>query len=397
MKNNQKKINLAMAWGGTGWHVFPIKSLIQHIYKHTKYLDQINNIVRFWENKSLEQEVFLQFKSNSDSKNSNNLYQNLFFESIISGKYRRETRLKSRLKNVRDAFKFVFWIFQSIYFLQKHSIDVIFCKWWYVALPVVLAWKLLRKKILVHESDVKSWLVNKIAARYADDIFTGFYGVLPKSKTVWQILSDDIISSESTKNIPISIDDGRKLTVAEKLYYTNPDKTHLLVMWGSQWSLRLYQNLLDSIDSNKAIYKNYEIFIVLGKENQENQNLKEGFDQYQNIHIFDFVTQQEMWLLLKNCDIALTRAWTTSLAEQKLYNLKIVMVPIPRTHDQYDNAKFYVKKYTDILLDSKSKTYNQDMLDIFTQHKSFKKEILKKDILAEISMAKNIVLDIIIK
>ena len=168
-------------------------------------------------------------------------------------------------------------------------------------------------------------------------------------------------------------------------------------MWWSQWSLRLYQNLLDSIDSNKSIYKNYEIFIVLWKENQENQHLKEGFDQYQNIHVFDFVTQQEMWLLLKNCDIALTRAWTTSLAEQKLYNLKIVMVPIPRTHDQYDNAKFYVKKYKDILLDSKSDTYNQNMLDIFTQYKSFKKDIFKKDILAEISMAKDIILDIIIK
>jgi hypothetical protein len=69
------------------------------------------------------------------------------------------------------------------------------------------------------------------------------------------------------------------------------------------------------------------------------------------------------------------------------------MVPIPRTHDQYDNAKFYVKTYKDILLDSKSNTYKQDMLDIFTTHKIFKKQILKKDILAEISMAKDIILD----
>jgi hypothetical protein len=67
------------------------------------------------------------------------------------------------------------------------------------------------------------------------------------------------------------------------------------------------------------------------------------------------------------------------------------MVPIPRTHDQYDNAKFYVNKYKDILLDSKSDNYTEDMLDIFTTNKSFKKEHLKKDILAEISIAKDVI------
>lgn len=384
-----KKINLAMAWWGTWWHVFPIKSLIQHVYKHPKYLDQINKIVRFGEKKSLEQEVFLQFK-NTDSSY---LYKNLFFENIISGKYRRETRLKSRLKNFRDAFKFIFWIFQSLYYIKKHHISVIFCKGWYVALPVVLAWKILRKKILVHESDVRSWLVNKIAARYADKVFTGFDNVLPRSTTIWQILSDDIISTESIKNLPFArnLDIGwRQLSVSEQLYYTSPEKTHLLVMWWSQGSKRLYQNLLDSMNEHKDIYKNYEIFIVLWKENQD---MKNKFDGYQNIHIFDFVTQQEMWLLLKNCDISLTRAWTTSLAEQKLYNLKIVMVPIPRTHDQYDNAKFYVKKYDDILLDSKDENYINNMLNVFKKYKNFKKQETKKDVISKIAVAKDVIVE----
>jgi hypothetical protein len=57
------------------------------------------------------------------------------------------------------------------------------------------------------------------------------------------------------------------------------------------------------------------------------------------------------------------------------------MVPIPRTHDQYDNAKFYVKKYKDILLDSENEHYNQKMLEIFTQYRDFKKDHIKKDIL----------------
>jgi len=366
-----------MAGGGTWWHVFPVKSIIEHINKHPEYSQEISKIIRFWEKNSLESEIF-------DKISQNN--QNLIFQTIVSGKYRRETPLKSKLKNIRDLFKFVRWIIQSIHYLRKYKIDTIFCKWWYVALPVVFAWKILKKKIVVHESDVHSGLVNKIAARYATTVFTGFDNVLPNSVTVWQILSDDIISHESIKNIPVHTELWEKLTLAEQLFYSDSNKTHLLVMWGSQWSKRLYENLIDSMSENKNIYSNYEIFLVLWKENQD---LKSRFDSFKNVHIFDFVSQQDMWLLLKFCDMSLTRAWTTSLAEQKLYNLKIVMVPIPRTHDQYDNAKFYVQKYDDILLDSNDPNYKENMLSTFTKFQNFKKEKVTKDILAEISVAKD--------
>jgi hypothetical protein len=65
------------------------------------------------------------------------------------------------------------------------------------------------------------------------------------------------------------------------------------------------------------------------------------------------------------------------------------MVPIPRTHDQYDNAKFYVEHYDDILLDSNDPSYKENMLSIFTKFQNFKKEKVTKDILSEISVAKD--------
>lgn len=369
-----------MAGGGTGWHVFPIKSLIQHVYKNPEYSDLVQKIVRFGEKASLEKEVFDEIKAD---------YPDLYFQNIVSGKYRRETRLSSRLKNVRDLFKFVWWFFQSIYYLQKHKISVVFCKWGYVALPVVFAARLFGKKIVVHESDVRSGLVNKMASKQANKVFTGFDDVLPKSETVGQILSDDIVSKQTIKNIPQKRDlsaEWVKLTVHEQLFYSDPKKTFLLVMWGSQWSKRLYQDLQKTISEHKDLFKSYEIFLILWKENTESKKL---FSQFKNVHIFDFISQSEMGLLLRHCDLSLTRAGTTSLAEQKLFNLKIIMVPIPWTHDQYDNAKYYVKHFDDILLDSKSPSYMAEMLSIFDQHKNFKKDFVEKDILAEISVAKD--------
>lgn len=370
------KINLAMAWWWTWWHVFPIKTIIEYINWKQVYCQEVSKIVRFWEKKSLEYEIYDKIKKNN---------QNLFFQTIVSGKYRRETFLKSKIKNIRDMFKFLRWIIQSLYYIRKYKIDVIFCKWWYVALPVVIAWKILKKKIIVHESDVHSWLVNRIASKFATTVFTGFDWVLPNSVTVWQILSDDIVSNESIKNIPIHTEVWQELTISEQLFYSDPQKTKLLVMWWSQWSKRLYTNLLKSIKENKNTYSNYEIYLILWKENQD---LSTQFDNIKNIHTFDFVSQKDMWLLLKNCDMSLTRAWTTSLAEQKLYNLKMIMVPIPWTHDQYDNAKFYVEHYEDILLDSTDEKYEEQMLEIFDKYKNFKKEKIEKNILSEISVAK---------
>ncbi|MEI6774995.1 MAG: glycosyltransferase [bacterium] len=78
------------------------------------------------------------------------------------------------MKNIPDFFLFIFGCFQSLFWLLYYRIDVVFCKGGYVALPVVLAAALLRRKIILHESDTHPGLVNRIASRFAKKSFTGF-------------------------------------------------------------------------------------------------------------------------------------------------------------------------------------------------------------------------------
>lgn len=70
---------------------------------------------------SLEQTVFKRIQQ--DRKGTD-----FSFVSIFSGKYRRETYIKSNLKNFRDIFLFIFGIFQSLRYIRKYKIDTIFCK-----------------------------------------------------------------------------------------------------------------------------------------------------------------------------------------------------------------------------------------------------------------------------
>ncbi len=235
-----------------------------------------------------------------------------------------------------------------------------------------MAAALLRRKIVVHESDTRPGLVNKIASRFATTTFTGFDGALHRSTTIGQILSDDIIIDTHPEFTP---------------------KTLVLVTGGSQGSQRLYQSLLNLITFTPELQETYEFFIVLGLENEK---MLTEFDKFHHVHSYGFVSQKQMGELYNICDIAITRGGTTSLAEQKLYDLKQIIVPIPRTHDQYDNAKRYAKHHNDIRINQRDHDFEQQLKKAIIYFKGFKKTHQKKDKKIIISTAKKLVWDALI-
>ncbi len=361
-----------MAWGWTGWHVFPIKSLIETILSEKKYSDQIKQIIRFWSKNSLEQETATEF------------WDKVKFISILSWKRRRETPLKSRLKNIRDLFLFTVGFFQSIFYLRKSKADVVFCKWWYVALPVVFAAKFFHKSIYVHESDVKPWLVNRIWNKFSKKSFCWFDWVFPWAIVVWQILSDEIVPNKHKKS------ELSEILKSEKQDW----KPSILVMWWSQGSKKLYKCLFDLLKENKTLCDSFHYHIILGKLNED---LKQIFEEIHSAKTYDFLSQSDMWILYQHCDISLTRGWTTSLAEQKLFNLKSIIVPIPWTHDQKLNAERYVKNFNDIMVEQSTPTTSQDLYNAINSLKDYHKPEILIDIHKEIWKAKHIILDELLK
>ena len=356
-----------MAWWWTWWHVFPIKSLIETIYSDTQYSDKVKEIIRLWSKNSLEQETAQKF------------WKKVKFISILSWKWRRETIWKSRLKNIRDLFLFAAGFFQSTFYLRKSKADVVFCKWWYVALPVVFAAKFLRKPIFVHESDVKPWLVNRIWNKFSKKSFCGFDNVFPWAIVVGQILSDEIVPSSNT-NPELS-----KSLKSEK----KDGKPSILVMWGSQGSKKLYESLANLLKENKTLRESFHYHIILGKLNED---LKQIFKDFSSVTTYDFLSQSDMWILYQHCDVSLTRGWTTSLAEQKLFNLKSIIVPIPRTHDQKLNAQRYVKNFKDIMVEQSLPTTESDLQNALISLTDYHKPEISIDILAEIWKAKKTIL-----
>lgn len=208
-------MNIAFAGGGTWWHVFPIKSIIDYIKKDNKITSEFENIYWFGEKNSLEEKIA-------------NDISNVKFIKMISWKLRRDKSIISFAKNIIDLFKFWYWITKSIFLLKKYKIDVVFCKWWYVALPVVIASKILRKKVFVHESDTVAWLTNRIANKFSNKSYTWFPKSLKWWQHIWQILSENILNFNNLDKFDTSL--------TGELDSNFNKKTNILIVWWSQWS-----------------------------------------------------------------------------------------------------------------------------------------------------------------
>lgn len=91
--------------------------------------------------------------------------------------------------------------------------------------------------------------------------------------------------------------------------------------------------------------------------------------------------------LLSLCDVAITRAGTTSLAEEKLFGLKLIMIPIPRTHDQMKNAEYYEQHFHDILV-KQDDSFVLSLPAALEKVQGHKKNAVRGNIKEEINKAK---------
>lgn len=366
----KSKKNLAITWWWSGGHILPLISLLQMIDQSGQYRQVVANVYRFGEKKGMEYKFFNKYKW---------LFQYLHprFISILAGKYRRETIWISRWRNLRDLFLFPLGIIQSLYWILYYRIDIVFCKWWYVSLPVVIAAWLLRRKIYVHDSDTTPWLTTRLASRFATQNFSGFPDTLPHTISVGQILSEWLIQK------PI-----------DQLFDLPKDRLIVLVAGGSLWAQKLYHGVLQAIKDDQFCQKKCFFVFINGNNIIEKNYLP---DDMSNILITDLITDQAMMgYLYEKADLGIVRGGTTTLAECKLFDMPLIIVPLPVTHDQAKNAQYYVDNYNDILINQNDNHFIQLLHTYILKTKKKHTVISPSKTKTSIQKAKKIILDMML-
>jgi UDP-N-acetylglucosamine--N-acetylmuramyl-(pentapeptide) pyrophosphoryl-undecaprenol N-acetylglucosamine transferase len=326
---------IALTWWWTWGHIYPLLSLYNYL-KEDKNL----SFIWVWEQDSLEEEEAIRNK--------------IPFEDISAWKIRRYFDLR----NFYEPLKNISGIIQWIQLIKKHKIDIIFSKWWYVSLPLCIAAKILWKKIYVHESDMTTWVSNNVVWNLATKIFYTFPNKIINWKRhilTWQILNPELIDYiddlETIENLKLSV---------------------LIIAW-SQWSTRIFENMLKILPDLQDV--NFHIILW-----EKNMHYREKFKEFKNVVAHDYITQKRLWKIYKTVDIAITRAWATSLWELNSFWIHSIIIPLKESanNHQVENAKYFSDNFwSDIVLEE-----NNMELEIFRliqKYKSLRKVWLNLD------------------
>lgn len=326
---------IALTWGWTWWHVYPLLSVYNYL-KEDKEL----KFIWVWEQDSLEEEEALKNR--------------IPFEDISAWKIRRYFDIR----NLYEPLKNVSWVTQWIQLIKKYKIDIIFSKWWYVSLPLCIAWKILWKKIYIHESDTVTWATNNIVWWLATKIFYTFPNKninWKKHILTWQILNPELIDY---------LDD---------LDVTENEKLSVMIIAWSQWSTRIFDSMLKILPNLQDI--NFHIILW-----EKNLHFRERFKEFKNIVAHDFITQKRLWKIYKNVDIAITRAWATTLWELNTFWIHSIIIPLKESanNHQFENAIYFKNKFGSDLI-SDENNMEIEIFKLLQKYKDLRKVWLNID------------------
>lgn len=257
---------------------------------------------------------------------------------IPAGKFRRYSHLTFWrhftvpavvFGNLRDITRIIRGGLASFWLLVRHRPDVVFAKGGYVCLPMGLAAWLLRIPLVIHDSDTRPGLTNRVLSRFASHIATGSpleNYPYDKRKTVYTGVP---ISAEF---VPVS--PSRQAELKEKLGL--PSNKLLVVATGGGLGSQIINGSV--IAAAAQIGDKASFYIVTGKGNLELAQTQA--ESAKNVTLTEFV-YKGMPDVLGAADIVVARGSATFLQELAGLEKTAVVVPAHQLGDQLKNAQMF--------------------------------------------------------
>lgn len=259
--------------------------------------------------------------------------------TISAGKFRRYAHL-SRWQhltnwhvvsgNVGDITKIIIGFFQSLGLIIRFWPDVVFAKGGYVCLPLGIAAWVLRRPLVIHDSDTRPGLTNRVLARFATKIATGSpvenYPYDPSKTTYVGVPINDAFRPASKQQ---QRDYKQALGV-------DPNKQLVVAMGGGLGSITI--NDAVAVAASELRNDDVVVYNITGKKNVERAAKKAaGVDNYIAV---PFV-YEGMHKVLGAADIVVSRASATFLQELAGLKKTVIAVPARQLGDQLKNAQAY--------------------------------------------------------
>ena len=334
-------MKILLAGGGSGGHVTPLKAIYEALKQQEPVMPEVAVIV----DRGFYTQTLSIFGSDS----------NIEIKKISSGKYRRYkskslvwhiVHLPTLLKNLRDIFLLGIGVTQSVFYFLLHKPDVVFCKGGFVCVPVGLAARLFKVPLIIHDSDTRPGLTNRILARWAKKIGTGmptsFYPY-PKSAMVYTGIP---VKSEFKK-----VSSGKKQAYKRELDLP-VDRPIILVTGGGNGSTPL--NNCVQAAAQQLLEDGWGIVHLAGKGKaakllEARDNLPKDLRSAWRIDEF-----ADMVPRLLAADVVISRTSASTIQECANAQKTVIGIPSPHLDDQKLNAEFFDSKKAIIYLDEEN-------------------------------------------
>lgn len=231
-------MKIVFTGGGTGGHFYPVIAVVEGVNKALDREKIIGAELFYFSDTPYDEEILFA--------------NNLKFVQVSAGKI----RTYFSILNFFDLFKTAFGVFSAIIKLYKIYPDVVFGKGGYSSFPTILAAKILRIPVIIHESDSAPGRVNMWAGKFAQRIAVSFKEAVeffPKNKVAWT-------------GHPIRIEIGESAPKEKALEHFKLESNLpvILILGGSQGAELINQTVLDALP---ILLPNFQIIHQTGIKN----------------------------------------------------------------------------------------------------------------------------------
>lgn len=304
--------------GGTGGHLFPIIAVAREL----KRLAEEKRIL----------DIQLYYIGPDDFANAELKEENIHSFAVWSGKVRRYFSWR----NAADSFKLAAGILHALWKLFVIMPDVIFSKGGYGAIPTLVAGRIFRIPIVIHDSDAIPGVVSKWSGKFAKRVavsYTSAGAFFPPQKTA---LTGTPIRKRALGGNP---DEARELL---GIFSKDPV---LFFISGSQGAQKINDALIGILPE---LLKKYEIIHHTGKANYEDvwletRSIEEKIPKGK-YHPIAFLSEPQLRAAYTIADLVVSRA-SSGIFEIAAAGKPAILIPIRKSAQdhQRENAYQYAK------------------------------------------------------
>src|SRR3989344_4792508 len=312
---------ILLTGGGTGGHFYPMIAVARAIRAVAEREHIIKLELFFADDVPFDPQLLAE--------------ENIRFVKIPSGKLPRFVSPQY----LTSPFKIIAGIAVAFWRLYMLLPDVVFSKGGYAAFPVLVAARILRIPVVVHESDAVPGKVNEWSARWAERVAISF----PQSREYFQKTANSALTGNPIRHQVV----GGTTEEALETFALEEQTPVILVLGGSQGAEPINEVILDTL--LEAVSR-YQIIHQTGARNIDEVRARSavilGQSSFKHrYHAYGFLSEADLRNASHIASLVITRAGAGSIFEAAAWRLPAILIPLPHAAQdhQRENAYAYAR------------------------------------------------------